>query len=76
MPLPTPPAGLVNTSDMITHIYPLSRVQEAFDLRNDKSPSGAAIHVLVDCQTASEEIVYLDHKKGESGTTRGPSTCC
>jgi threonine dehydrogenase-like Zn-dependent dehydrogenase len=40
--------GLVNTSEMITHTVPLSEVNRAFQLRDDKS--NAAIHVLVDCE--------------------------
>lgn len=40
--------GLVNTGEMVTHVVPLSRIQEAFDLRNDQY--GEAIHVLVDCE--------------------------
>ena len=39
--------GLVNTSEMITHIVPLSEIQKAFDLRNETG--NGAIHVLVDC---------------------------
>jgi L-iditol 2-dehydrogenase len=39
--------GLVNTSEIITHKIPLSRIAEAFSLRND--PTNEAIHVLVDC---------------------------
>lgn len=40
--------GIVNTSEMVTHVFPLSRVQEAFQLRNaqvdahtGKGPSGS-----------------------------------
>jgi len=40
--------GLVNTSEMVTHTFPLERVGEAFALRNDKSSD--AIHVLIDCE--------------------------
>jgi threonine dehydrogenase-like Zn-dependent dehydrogenase len=40
--------GLVNTSEIVTHKIPLSRIEEAFFLRDD--PHGAAIHVLVDCE--------------------------
>jgi len=40
--------GLVNTSQMITHTVPLSRIQEAFLLRDD--PFNDAVHVLVDCE--------------------------
>ncbi len=41
--------GLVNTSEMITHMVPLSQVSQAFALRDDKTND--AIHVLVDCET-------------------------
>jgi L-iditol 2-dehydrogenase len=41
--------GLVNTGEMITHTFPLSQVDLAFALRDDKS--NAAIHVLVDCES-------------------------
>ena len=44
---------------MITDIYPLGRVQEAFELRNDKSPSNPAIHVLIDCEALGDEVVHL-----------------
>lgn len=40
--------GLVNTSEMITDILPLSEIAEAFRLRDDKG--SRAIHVLVDCE--------------------------
>ncbi len=40
--------GLVNTGEMITHRFPLERIQEAFALRND--PPEGAIHVVVDCE--------------------------
>ncbi len=42
--------GLVNTSEMITHMVPLSQVSQAFALRDDKTND--AIHVLVDCETS------------------------
>ena len=41
--------GLINTKQMITHIYPLSQIQEAFELRNDKSDD-KSIHVLIQCK--------------------------
>jgi threonine dehydrogenase-like Zn-dependent dehydrogenase len=41
--------GLVNTGEMITHTFPLSQVDLAFALRDDKT--NAAIHVLVDCES-------------------------
>jgi hypothetical protein len=53
-------AGIVNTSEMITHVYPLSRVQEAFELRNDKSPGNPAIHVLVNCQAKDDSVVLMN----------------
>ena len=40
--------GLVNTSEIVTHRIPLSRIQEAFALRDDSRSD--AIHVLVDCE--------------------------
>lgn len=40
--------GLVNTSEIVTHRIPLSRIGEAFALRDDSSNN--AIHVLVDCE--------------------------
>jgi threonine dehydrogenase-like Zn-dependent dehydrogenase len=39
--------GLVNTSEIVTHKIPLSRVGEAFELRDNQLND--AIHVLVDC---------------------------
>ena len=44
--------GLVNTSEMITHTFPLERIQEAFQLRND--PTEGAIHVVIDCRRPQE----------------------
>ena len=49
--------GIVNTSEMITHIYPLERVQEAFQLRNDKSVGNEAIHVLIDVMPSADGSV-------------------
>lgn len=40
--------GLVNTGEIVTHKIPLSRIQEAFALRDD--PLSGAIHVLIDCE--------------------------
>lgn len=40
--------GLVNTAQMITDIVPLTEVDRAFALRDDKTNS--SIHVLVDCE--------------------------
>ncbi len=40
--------GMVNTSEMITDFFPLEKIQEAFDLRNE-CPKGH-IHVVVDCE--------------------------
>ncbi|QQO10980.1 zinc-dependent alcohol dehydrogenase [Breznakiella homolactica] len=40
--------GLVNTGEFIDRIYPLSEIQEAFDIRNDKSND--VIHILVDAE--------------------------
>jgi hypothetical protein len=60
--------GTVNTSEMVTHVYPLERVQEAFDLRNDKSAGGAAIHVLIDCER------YPDGEAAVITRLQGPAT--
>ena len=40
---------------MITHVYPLELVQDAFLLRNDKAAD--AIHVLIDCEPALDGSV-------------------
>ncbi|MCC5843262.1 MAG: alcohol dehydrogenase catalytic domain-containing protein [Verrucomicrobia bacterium] len=40
--------GLINTSEMITHTFPLSDIQAGFELRNDQNND--AIHVLIDCE--------------------------
>jgi threonine dehydrogenase-like Zn-dependent dehydrogenase len=40
--------GLVNTSEMVTHKISLSRIAEAFALRDDCRSD--AIHVLIDCE--------------------------
>jgi threonine dehydrogenase-like Zn-dependent dehydrogenase len=40
--------GLVNTAEIVTHKVPLSRIDEAFALRDDARSE--AIHVLVDCE--------------------------
>jgi L-iditol 2-dehydrogenase len=39
--------GLVNTREMVTHKVPLSQIDKAFAIRNNKLAD--AIHVLVDC---------------------------
>jgi threonine dehydrogenase-like Zn-dependent dehydrogenase len=39
--------GLVNTSEMITDILPLTEVDRAFKLRDGHN---ASIHVLIDCE--------------------------
>ncbi len=40
--------GMVNTSEMITDIFPLEEIDEAFALRNN-SPEGT-IHIVIDCE--------------------------
>lgn len=39
--------GLVNTTQMITHRFPLEQLQEAFELRNDKNNKDV-VHVLIE----------------------------
>jgi hypothetical protein len=81
--------GTVNTSEMITHVYPLERVQEAFDLRNNKDPSCEAIHVMIDCEVNADgtvkDIVKLSHGErpprtaaggGGGGGGGGEGPCC
>lgn len=46
--------GLVNTSEMVTDIFPLERVQEAFELRNASSSTMDSIHVLIDCERSAD----------------------
>lgn len=40
--------GLVNTSEIVTHTFPLDQISEAFETRNQGDPE--TIHVLVDCE--------------------------
>ena len=41
-------SGLVNTTEMVTHTFPLSRIQEAFKLR--EAHAADVIHVMIDCE--------------------------
>lgn len=45
--------GMVNTGEMITHVFPLERIQEAFELRNQ--PPEGAIHVVIDCERTEKK---------------------
>jgi threonine dehydrogenase-like Zn-dependent dehydrogenase len=40
--------GVVNTSEMITQVFPLEKIEQAFRLRDDKT-NPEAIHILIDC---------------------------
>ncbi|MBQ8648936.1 MAG: alcohol dehydrogenase catalytic domain-containing protein [Clostridia bacterium] len=40
--------GMVNTSEMITDVFPLEEIDKAFALRNN-SPEGT-IHIVIDCE--------------------------
>jgi len=40
--------GLVNTSEMVTHVFPLSEIKRAFEVR-DSNEDGNSIHVLISC---------------------------
>ena len=40
--------GIINTEEIITDEMPLSRIQEAFKLR-DNPPEGS-IHVVINCE--------------------------
>lgn len=70
--------GLVNTSEMVTHTYPLERVDEAFQLRNDKSKENDTIHVLIDCdKTASKDVLFHNSsaKHGVKNVHHGSCDC-
>ncbi|RFB17435.1 L-threonine dehydrogenase [Bacillus sp. HNG] len=45
--------GLVNTTETITHIYPLEKVDEAFKTRN--THRGDTIHVMIDCEVKGSD---------------------
>jgi L-iditol 2-dehydrogenase len=40
--------GLIQTGEYIDRVYPLTQIQEAFDMRNDKN--NECIHILVDVE--------------------------
>lgn len=40
--------GLINTTEIITHTFPLSQIEEGFALRNEGGMD--TIHVLIDCE--------------------------
>ncbi len=40
--------GLVNTGEIVTHVFPLARIQDAFKLRD--TGGDGVIHVLIDCE--------------------------
>jgi threonine dehydrogenase-like Zn-dependent dehydrogenase len=46
--------GLLNIQDIVTHTVPLSRVTEAFSIRDAQLTD--AIHVLVDCERATDKV--------------------
>ena len=69
--------GLVNTSEMVTHTFPLERVDEAFKLRNDKSASCDAIHVLIDCERkdGAAAAAAADHDPRQQQGARDTHAC-
>lgn len=46
--------GLINTEEMVTHVFDLEDIQQAFDIRNDKARQDA-IHVMIKCQKMNDE---------------------
>jgi threonine dehydrogenase-like Zn-dependent dehydrogenase len=44
--------GLINTKETVTHIFPLEKIEEAFELRNARK--GDTIHVMIDCEVKSD----------------------
>lgn len=76
--------GVVNTSEMITHVFPLSRVQQAFQLRNmqvdrsvggDASSSGcsAALTCCDTITTAHSEALTSPAGGGGASATAEPA---
>lgn len=64
--------GLVNTGEMVTHIYPLSMVDAAFALRNSAAGHDA-IHVLINCdKEAKQEIVRVSHASSAEPHGKAP----
>ena len=53
----SPRIRLPPSPPVITHIDPLERGQEAFQLRNDKSAGNDAIHVLIDVMPSEDGTV-------------------
>lgn len=51
--------GLINLSEMVTHIFPLDRIQEAFTQR-DAGPSDS-IHILIDCTDTGHTLPHSAH---------------
>ncbi|MFD2830002.1 zinc-dependent alcohol dehydrogenase [Corticicoccus populi] len=45
--------GLVNTTETITHVYPLEKIGEAFETRNTHKAD--TIHVMIDCAPEVDE---------------------
>lgn len=48
--------GLINTEETVTNIFPLSKIEEAFQLRNDTR--GDVIHVMIDCDATHDDGRY------------------
>jgi threonine dehydrogenase-like Zn-dependent dehydrogenase len=46
--------GLINTKKTVTNIFPLEKIQEAFDLRNQRR--GDVIHVMIDCDVKKNKL--------------------
>lgn len=45
--------GLINTKKTVTNVFPLEKIQEAFDLRNQRR--GDVIHVMIDCDVKKKD---------------------
>ncbi|WP_057777095.1 zinc-dependent alcohol dehydrogenase [Paucilactobacillus vaccinostercus] len=48
--------GLINTEKTVTNIFPLSKIGEAFSLRNQTR--GDVIHVMIDCDSTHDDGRY------------------
>lgn len=48
--------GLINTERTVTNIFPLSQIDQAFELRNNTQAN--VIHVMIDCDTSHDDGRY------------------
>ena len=66
--------GVVNTGEMVSHILPLERVSDAFELRNNKSAGCDAIHVLIDCEAGATDASTAEATRAHLASLRSETT--